>query len=529
MSYPTLSIVVPVYNIAPIYLEACIQSVLRQTDPRWEIVLCDDCSTNDETIACLESYRGIDSRIRVIRNSRNMGIAAATNKAIEFSTGEYIGFLDNDDELAPNAVEEIRKYIFEKSDIDFMYTDEDKIDSNGIHCEPCYKPDWSPEHFLSCMYVLHFLVARKKLICDVGMLRTRFNGAQDYDLVLRLSRISNKVGHLPKVLYHWRKIPGSTAEVLNAKSYALDAQKIALEEFAGCNVEAGLLPGYWRVRPSINQSEKVTILILTNGAIKEVYGRGKVNLVLNCLESIVKNTTYKSYSVVIVYDDEPPGELVERANLLGADIKFIKYKGPTSSFSYAHKFNYSWKSAETEKVIVLNDDVEVISPDWIEALCEPMEHKGVGMVGGKLFHADGTIQHAGMVLGINGGAAHIYHGAPRDAVGYAGFTHIIRNYSAVTGACILTKRSLLERLDGYDEDFATDYNDVDFCLRLGELGYRTVFTPHCQMYHFENSSFKRTKANEVESEKFQSRWHKKIEADPFYNLNLPKNNHNFRF
>lgn len=522
-----LSIVVPVFNISGAYLKKCIESVRIQSDPYWELVLCDDGSTDKETLDCLDAYQGIDPRIRVVRKTINEGIAITTNRAIEFTIGDFVGFLDNDDELAPDAVAEVRKYILNHPETDLLYTDEDKLDEYGNHCDSYYKPDWSPEHILSCMYVLHFTVIRKTLLCELNLLRSEFDGAQDYDLVLRASKVARHIGHIAKVLYHWRKIPGSAAEIVDAKPKALDNAARSLSDVTGCPVEQGMLPGLWRTRPSLGSFPPVTLLIPTNDVVKEVPGRGKINLLANFLHSIKEKTTYPNYKVIVVDNHNMSNQTRALLSSLDMDISLESYKQPPGQFSFAAKFNYCWPLVDTEHVIILNDDMEVISPGWIEALLEPMQDDSVGIVGGRLLHADRTIQHVGMVLGVHNGAAHIYHGFPAEYVGYNGYTHVIRNYSAVTGACMLTRRSLLKRLSGFDERFRIDYNDVDYCLRARELGFRVVYTPFAELYHFESYSVVRAVADSNETLLFHDRWAEAIRCDPYYNENLPRDRHDY--
>ena len=299
-----ISIVVPVFNIDKRYLQACIESVRAQTDPHWELVLCDDASTKKETIECLDRYQGIDTRIRIIRSMQNRGIAYATNRAIEFSTGEFIGFLDNDDTLDINAVAEVRKCISQDNQIDFIYSDEDKINPDGVYCDTYFKPDWSPEHLLSCMYILHFTVISKFLLAKAGFLCSDYDGAQDYDLALRATSIAKKIHHIPKVLYHWRKIPGSAAELVDAKPTALVNAQRCVADFTGQITEEGLLPGFFRVRHAIDISDPVTIVILTNGSNRDVDGRGEINLLLNCLESIDRKSTYEKLKILVVDDQK---------------------------------------------------------------------------------------------------------------------------------------------------------------------------------------------------------------------------------
>lgn len=526
MSMPSISIVVPVYNTPPVYLEACINSVFQQTDTSWELVLCDDCSTSYKTIECLEKFRGSDPRIRVVANPKNSGISSATNRAIEFTSGEYVGFLDHDDELEVNAIEEIRKYLQLNPDTDFLYTDEDKIDEFGNICDTYFKPDWSPEHIKSCMYALHFIVVRKRLICKVGLLRSQFDGAQDYDLVLRLSKVSKKIGHISKILYHWRKISGSAAGKVNAKPYAILSQQKALEDaYPASFVEPGLLTGSWRLRPKTPFNELVTVIIPTNGAKRILEGRGEVCLIENCLKSLANNA-YKQLKIIVIDDGYLDDSIKSLGKKLFSNIEFYSYDRGVEPFNYSKKINYSWRLADTEYIVFLNDDVEVITQEWVSALGELL-NDGVGVVGAKLYHQSNTIQHCGIVLGINGYPAHVYHGYPKEFVGYNAFTHIIRNYSAVTGACMMTRKSLLEEVSGFNEELAVDYNDIDYCLKLKEKNRRIVFTPYAELFHFENSSLERKFPNKNEKNIFDAKWASLMVNDPFHNINLPKDNANY--
>ncbi len=522
-----ISFVVPVFNIAPIYLIKCIESVRSQRDPNWELILCDDCSANSETLSCLESYRGLDPRIKVINKTSNEGIAMATNVAIEFTVGEFVAFLDNDDEISLDAVAEVRHYLNLHPTTDLLYTDEDKIDENGLFCDTYHKPDFSPEHLYSSMYILHLTVIRKEFLLKLGMLRSEFDGAQDYDLVLRAAKTARHVGHIAKILYHWRKIPGSAAAVVDAKPQALINAARSLADVTGCNVDGGLLYGLFRIRPNIDPAPPVTILIPTNNVSKYIEGRGNINLLINLLTSIKNKTTYPNFRIIIFDNCNIASSDADIIKSLELDVVISSYSSRCDTFNFSHKFNALWRLAETDLVILLNDDMEIISPGWIEALVEPMQDPKVGIVGARLLHADETIQHVGIVFGIYNGAAHIYHGHPSDRVGYNGFTHLIRNYSAVTGACLITRKSILQVLDGFDECFAVDFNDADFCLRTQQLDYRVVYTPHCELYHFESQTCERLESNPIEAEMFRTKWATVIKNDPYYNENLPKDRHDF--
>jgi GT2 family glycosyltransferase len=522
-----ISIVVPVYNISSSLLKKCVHSVLNQSSENWELILSDDSSTCEEVIDYLKEIQGVDPRIRVIFNSKNNGISYATNKAIEFSTGNYIAFLDHDDELAPFAIQEIYECITNNPDVDFIYSDEDKIDANGTYCDTYFKPDWSPEHLYSCMYILHIMVLKKKLISEINFLRSEFDGAQDYDLALRATKVAKKIVHIPKILYHWRKVEGSASANINAKFYAFEKAKKSLEQITGFPVEPGLLPGTWRVRPELKIPPPVTLLIITNDGSRELSERGSINLISNLLYSIEKKTTYTNFKILVIDNGNLSKSTKNIIQNLKLDITIKSFITNNEPFNLSKKINSFWPDIDTEFIVIMNDDLEVIEPAWIEALLEPMIDRNVGVVGCRLLFENRNIQHVGTVIGINGGSAHIFQNRPEKYIGYNGFTHIIRNYSAVTGACILTKKSILEQTGGYDERFKIDYNDTDFCLKVNRLGYRVVYTPFASLYHFENSTISRIKQNEEEIKCFNERWFSFIENDPYYNPNLPKDRIDF--
>jgi GT2 family glycosyltransferase/glycosyltransferase involved in cell wall biosynthesis len=524
---PVISLIVPVYNVPPAYLECCIQSVLAQNYPFWELCLVDDASTNRSTVDVLNRYQGSDPRIRIVHLAQNKGISGASNRAIELATGEYLAMLDNDDTIAPNALLEIAMAVNEDPSIDCIYTDEDKLDESENHIDHYFKPDWSPEHLESVMYVLHLLIVRKSLFLAIGGFRPEFTGAQDYDLMLRISRATNRIHHIPKILYNWRMIPGSAAAQVDAKPAALDNARLALVDHVTAKygdkawVEPGLLMGTFRVRQTIEGNPPVSVLITTNNSKINLPKRGEFTMIDNLLRSIVENTSYKNFSVIVVDNSNSTSEQLRQRKRLG--VRTISYQGPMDPFNFSHKANFGIGHIDTENVVLLNDDMEVINEGWLTALLELSQREDVGIVGCKLYHDDGTLQHCGVVLGVNDGAAHIYHSFPGDHIGYNGFTHLIRNYSAVTGACLATRKSVLAQVGGYDEDLAIDFNDIDLCLRVGELGYRIVYTPFAEMYHFESKTIERKPKDRREVELFQSSWRKYLAHDPYYNRNLSRN------
>ena len=528
---PTLSVVVPVYNVPPEYLDQCIRSVLQQTYVRWELCLCDDASTQAGTVAVLDRYQGSDPRIRIKRLRGNLGIAGASNAAAAMATGAYLVMLDNDDELTPDALREIADAVIADPAIDALYADEDKYDAESRLCDTYYKPNWSPEHLESVMYTLHPLTVRTSLFLKLGGFREAYSGAQDWDLMLRVSRETQAIHHVTKVLYHWRMIPGSAAAAVDAKPLALEAGRRALEDHvqakygASARAETTALAGLFRVRHEVRDKPPVTLLITTNNTKLTLPGRKPFVMAENLVRSIEAHTDYPNYRIVVVDDGYTAPKQKAAYRQAGAVLR--SYPKPAGPFNYADKMNFCLRQVETEHVVIMNDDMEAFDPNWLRALLEFSQNPEVGGCGGKLLHADGTIQHIGSVIGVNGGSAHVYHGFPGDFVGYNGFTHVIRNYSAMTGAGLATRMSVMNELGGLDPLFAIDFNDTDLCLRMRQNGYRLVYTPHSTLYHFESKSCVRTSQNPAEVMLFRNRWPGLIKNDPFYNPNLSRTRHDF--
>ena len=523
-----ISVVVPVKDPPPEVLGRCITSVLQQTHQAWELCMCDDCSADPRTLELLASYRGSDPRIRIVRSDEPLGISGATNLAAEQATGEFIALLDHDDELHVQALAEIADAVRAGDDIDLLYTDEDKVDEVGMHFEPYFKPDWSPDHLHSVMYLLHCLALRKALFWRLGGLRSEYDGAQDYDLALRASRTARRIHHVPRVLYHWRTVAGSAAADVDAKPAALVAGRAALAEHAAtlvppARVEDGLYTGTFRLRRDLEPAPEVTLVVLTADPVAEVDGRGGTRLLRAFVDSVRERTTYPRLRLLVVHD----GELSEEsaAAIAAAGGRAVAYDDPLRpelGFSFARKANYSVGLVETEHLILLNDDLEVVSPGWVEALIEPLGDPDVAVAGARLLYPDGRIQHAGVVIGVHGGAAHVFHGMSRETRGSGLYPQIIRNYSAVTAAVFATRRSTFDELGGFDEVFAHDYQDVDFCLRAVTSGRRVVYTPFAELVHHEGATLKRTVQDPGEVALFRERWASFMERDPYYNPNLSR-------
>ena len=528
---PTLSVIVPVHDAPPDYLDKCIRSVTGQTYSRWELCLCDDASTRADTLAVLDLYQGTDPRIRIKRLPANRGIAGASNAAVAMATGAYLVMLDHDDELTPDALQAIADAVAADPAIDALYADEDKYDFQGKLCDTYFKPDWSPEHLESVMYTLHPLTVRTSLFLRLGGFRDAFSGAQDWDLMLRVSRETQAIHHIPRILYHWRMIPGSSAAEVDAKPAALAAAQRALEDHVAAKygeaarAEPVAPAGHFRVRHAVAGNPPVTLLVTTNNTRLALPGRKPFIMVENLIASVRAHTNYPDYRIVVVDNHNTAPALKARYARWGVELH--GYDGPMQPFNFADKANASLRRVRTEHVVLMNDDMEAFDGDWLRALLEFSQDPRIGGCGGKLLHADGTIQHVGTVLGVNGGAAHVYHGFPGDFVGYNGYTHVIRNYSAMTGAGLATRMGVLHEMGGFDPLFAIDFNDTDLCLRMRQHGYRLVYTPHSRLYHFESKTAVRTSQDPAEAAQFRRRWQPVLDNDPQYNPNLSRVRHDF--
>ena len=519
---PKISVLMPVYNTDPRWLRAAIDSVRAQIYANWELCIADDASTSPSTVAVLDEYAK-DQRIQIVRRATNGHISAASNDALALATGDYIALLDHDDVLTPDALAEIVSEINAHPDSDVIYSDEDKLSVSGKRCDPFFKPDWSPEHFLGQMYTCHLTVARASLMREVGGFRVGLEGAQDYDLWLRMIARTSRIRHVPKILYHWRKIPGSAAAVVDAKPYALDNAARALSDHArsiglDASVEPGLAPGMWRVRRRIKGHPDVTIVIPTAGRSAPLRGK-QVDLLGHAVRSIVDKTTWPNYRLLIVDNGDLTAETLTAIERV--PHRRVTYMQPPGPFNLAHKINFAVQHAETDYFVIFNDDIEIITPDWIEGLLEYIQDPAIGAVGCKLRFPDGRLQHVGVVTGITI-AAHLFHQAPADAFGWNGGAMTVRNYSVVTGAVMMTRREAWDRVDGFDERLRIDFNDVDYCLKLRDAGYRIVFTPFVECYHHESGSFGARQQNPEDIAVMQRKWGETLDRDPYYNPNLTR-------
>ena len=514
---PKISIVMPVYNTREEHLQRALESVRGQYYDNWELCICDDASKAAHIRPLLEDWGRMDSRIRVAFGECNVGISAASNQAIKLATGEFIGFLDHDDELSPAALYEVVKLLQDHPEADVIYSDEDKLETNGQRGDPFFKPDWSPEYLYSLNYVCHFGVYRKQSVEAVDGLRTEFNGSQDYDLLLRIAEGTQKIFHIPEVLYHWRKSLGSTALAAQAKSYSTFAgQKAIAEHLQRLGVTAEVTdgdgPNRYRVRPALKGEPLVSVIIPT---------RDGVEVLERCIRSIEKRTDYPKYEILIVDNGSCKPETMNFFVTLRHRVVRLD-----ELFNFSRLNNFGAQQARGDFLLLLNNDTEVISPGWMRAMLELCHLPGVGIAGAKLYYPDRTIQHAGVVLGIKGVAGHSHKYFPARNRGYFDSLTCIRNYSAVTAACMLVRRDAFEAVGGFDEELKVAFNDVDFCIRVREKGYRIAWTPYAELYHHESAT-RGFDLDPREIEFMKRRWKNELVNDPYYNRNLTLDDENF--
>jgi len=521
---PKISVIMPVYNVNQIWLEKTIDSVINQIYENWELCITDDGSTKEHIRETLDRYTKKDKRIKTKYLEDNKGISAASNVALRMATGEYVSLLDNDDELSVDALYECVKLLNKHPEADLIYSDEDKVNAIGKRTEPFFKPDYSPDLLLSMNYICHFCMFRKSIVDDIRGFNIGYEGSQDYDLILRFIEKTNpeRIFHIPKILYHWRKLPGSAASAVEAKSYSFVSAKKALSDYLERNeidgeVLDGKFPGKYRVRRKIVDNYKVSIIIPF---------KDKCEVLKTCVNSILGKTNYNDYEIVLVNNQSEQEGTFEYLDSI-KDKPIIKIIEFDKSFNYPAINNYAVSQINSEYFILLNNDTEVVSPNWIESMLEFAQRKDVGVVGALLYYPNDTIQHAGTILGIGGIAAHAHRFFLKESIGYFGRIKIIQNMSAVTAACMMTKKSIFKEVNGFDENLSHAFNDVDYCLKIREIGYLVVYTPYAELYHYESlsrgyedSPAKRERfRNEIEY--FQARWKGFLsKGDPYYNPNL---------
>jgi len=520
---PLFSIVTPVFNTPPGVLAAMLGSVRRQSFRDWELCLVDDCSTEPHVAEMLAQAQAGDPRVKLSRREENGGIVAASNDALAIAEGEFVALLDHDDELHPKALERVAAALASSPEADYVYTDEDKIDRAGHPSGPFFKPDWSPERMRTQMYTCHLSVMRRSLVAEVGGFDPEFEGSQDWDLVLKVTERAREVVHIPEVLYHWRTLETSTAgSGEEAKPWAFEAGTRAVQ--AHCEriglpaeVERDLgVPGVYHLRPRLQHRPLVSIVIPTAGGSREVRFE-QVVLIEHCLRSIVETSTYENYEIVCVTGAGTDPALLERLQEIAGDrLRVVPFAGP---FNFSAKINRGVVNSRGERVLLLNDDMEVVAPDWIERMVMYLELEKVGAVGARLLFEDGRPQHVGILFENGGYPGHIYRGFSPDFRGYSNNVLVAQNYLAVTAACLMTTRAAFDQVGGFSTLLPNNYNDMDFCLKLRTTGRRVVYDPDTVLFHFESSS-RDSEVADWEKELLLERWLPLTIHDPSTNPNL---------
>lgn len=526
---PLISIIMPVYNVEEVYLRACIESILAQYYKNFELCIADDASTNIDIKVVLDEYANNDSRVKVVYREKNGHISAASNSAIEIANGEYLAFIDNDDVLKPEALYEMVKKINENPELDLIYSDEDKISANGeIRLDPFFKPDWSPDSFLGHMYMCHFIMYRRSIVNELGGLRIGYEGAQDYDLALRFIDKTQKIGHVAKILYHWRMIPTSTASGTGAKNYAFEASLKAKQDYLDRNQYDGIIEAdYEKSITNIfyqpKKEDKVSIIIPTRDHAEDVE---------NCINSIYEKSTWRNFEIILVDNgstDEASLNLFRTYAKKYDNFKILRLDIP---FNYSTLNNEAANIATGEYLLFLNNDTEVITDNWLERMIGQASLPYTGAVGAKLYYPDDTVQHAGVVA-MNGMPGHTFHGYKRGDYGYFARMLLNYNYLAVTAACMLVQKQKFFQVGGFDEQFIVAFNDVDLCLKLYNAGYHNVSLATVELYHYESKSrgYEDTKEKQLrfqnETKCLQEKWPKLLWEDPYYNENFSRNSMNF--
>ena len=523
---PVFSIIMPVCDPDPAHLEAAIQSVADQVYEGWELCVADDASTKSEVRQLLETWTAKDDRIKTVFREERGHISRASNSALELATGDWITCLDHDDLIAPHALAEFALAVDDDPELRLIYSDEDKIDDEGRRFEPHFKPDWSPDLFHSVNYINHLTAYRRADVAELGGWRIGVEGSQDYDLLCRtIERVPEAaIRHVPAVLYHWRAIQGSTALNTGQKGYAVDAGLKVLSEHAErAGVTAGVeaLPDYpfYRFRYQIPQpAPLVSIIIPTKNGL---------DLVRQCIESIRERTDYPNYEIILVdnQSDDPDALAYFQELRTSDDVTVLEHPKP---FNFSEINNRAVAVSQGEILLFLNNDIEILNEDWLSEMVGHACRPEVGCVGAKLFYPDGRIQHGGVVIGIGGMAGHAHLLRPGDSAGYYGRLAVAQNYSAVTGAALMTRRSVFDEVGGFEEEhLKVALNDIDLCLKIRKAGYRVIWTPFARMIHYESVTRGLDKDDPVRRDRYEreknymrSVWGDTLNGDPYYSQHL---------
>ena len=530
---PKISFVVPLYKTPEKYLRRLTESFQEQTYSNWELCFSDGSGAQSPLTELLKELTAKDNRIKYVSHEESLQISENTNSAIEIATGDYIAFADHDDELTPNALFECVKAINEKPQTLVIYTDEDKMSMDGHKFfQPHFKPDYNPDLLCTVNYICHLFVVSRKVIEKVGGLRSEFDGAQDYDFVLRCVEAvkDEEICHIPKILYHWRCHEDSTAENPESKLYAFEAGRRAVQahyERTGIHAEVfkGEYLGLYRTKFIRDHDPLISIIIPNKDHIDDLK---------RCMESIEQKSTYKNYEYIIVENNSTDSATFEYYKKLEAENPKVRMVYWDGVFNYSAINNYGASFAKGEYLLLLNNDTEIINPDCLEELLGYCMRKDVGAVGARLYYEDDTIQHAGVVIGFGGIAGHCFVQQKRGTTGYCHRIICAQDYSAVTAACMMVKKSAFDAVGGLSEELAVAFNDIDFCMKLRKAEYLIVYNPYAELYHYESKSRgledtpEKVARFNKEIATFEKKWPEILEnGDPYYNPNLTLKSQDF--
>ena len=520
---PLISIVVPAYQTPTEFLKQMIESLISQTYAEWELCIANASPDNEEMQKVLAEYSAGDSRVRFCNLKENLGIAENTNRAFAMARGEFMGLLDHDDLLAPNALYEIVKALQDHPQADALYTDEDKVTTElDEHFQPHLKPDFNLDLLRSNNYICHFFVVRRSVVEKIGGFRKEFDGAQDYDFIFRCTENAREVLHVPEILYHWRTHKASTADNPASKMYAFEAGKRAIEAHLERTGTKGVVShtqdlGFYRVKYPV-QGQPLVSVIIPNKDEKETLH--------TCLEMLEKNTSYQNFEIIIVENNSTTDEIFRYYKELSGNprIHLLRWG---KEFNYSAINNFAAAHAKGEYLLFLNNDVKSINGDWLEEMLGVCQRPEVGGVGAKLIYPDNTIQHAGCVIGMGGIAGHMFVDMPADRTGYLHKASLLQDMSAVTAACLMMKKEVFEQTGGFTEELAVAFNDVDLCLKARKKGYLIVYDPYAKLYHMESKtrgaedSKEKVRRFQTEIEYMRCHWIDILKnGDPYYNKNL---------
>jgi GT2 family glycosyltransferase len=530
---PLISVIVPVYNVDEEWLRRALDSVLRQLYSNWELCVADDSSSRPHVRRVIEEYAKRDSRIKTVFRLENEGIAAASNSALELATGEFVALLDHDDEIPEHALYMVAEELNAHPDATLIYSDEDKLSEKGTRYDPHFKPDWNPDLFYSYNLITHLAVYRRSVIEKIGGFRGEYRGSQDYDLALRIVEEipADQIRHIPHILYHWRAIPGSVALGAQEKEYAHENAREAIRAHlkrrgVNATVTAGAAHCHRVIYPLRDPAPLVSVIIGT---------RDRVDLLRNAVEGVLEETAYEPLEIVIIDNQSCETSTLEFLREVQHDprVRVISYDAP---FNFSAINNLGARRARGEILCLMNNDIRVMSSDWLREMVSHAMRLEIGAVGAKLYYPNDLIQHAGVVLGIQGVAGHSHKHFGRDSVGYATRTQVIQNYSAVTAACMVLRRKVFDELGGLDEtNLPIAFNDIDLCLRIRKRGYRILWTPYAELYHDESAS---RGPDDVpaqlprflrEQTYMKLKWGELLVSDPSYNPNLTLDAEDFSF